>query len=445
MLLEVVHRGVPRLLDAQSAEAAWARARRPDPAGRVRAWFDEEQSCLFAFLTPGPDQAASPHAVASITTATPPHALDIQFLDRLVRVFSDDVSKAPTLLRDDELWGTLRQTAFRRAITKYSAFKTQPMLRWLDALEVSTHLRYEGQPFATSVIMTYNEDYVASALGTAYIRLHHPMTFTDAVLGEKWLRAVTRSDRIGMVGLSSGTVVGLYVVPATPDTEANGLEFAPHSRLRGVQRLVHGGTCALVTSLHGDARVLLPNGTTFLNAQGRWQYLRFGSVLPALLPHVGERLAGALVRTALDLSYERQGALICVMVSRTFLPSLIPDHHDPRTNSLLRHTVRGLSLLRESEREVVISAACADGALILDGEGAVLDVGSMVTDPPDERLRELSITRRFRGAGARETAAWGASLYGLACKVSSDGPVTFYFHGEVIARLGNDDMRHCRR
>ncbi len=66
-----------------------------------------------------------------------------------------------------------------------------------------------------------------------------------------------------------------------------------------------------------------------------------------------------------------------------------------------------------------------DGALLLRGDGSVIDAGLILNLPPDASPEE----------GARTAAAKAASKYGLAVKVSADGPVTVYKEGQKLAFL----------
>ncbi len=426
----------PTILTPQEMTAAWDRGPHATGVRKTRVTWNSNSQQLIIYLFPNGDTTSAPIAAAATQPLVAPGDLEIQFLDRLARVFNDDVRRAPSMKVDDELWTSLRQTQFRRAITKFSAFKKFGMLQWLQTLETSTRLKYEGHSFALSILMTYHLEYVVDNLSTEYVPFNQPLSFSDALLGEKWIRAVTQSERVGLVGLSSGKIVGFFVIPQPGDIPDERWRFAPHFHLRGVQQLVREGTCAFVTSPAGDVRVMLPNGTTFLNSQGRWQYSRLESVIPILTQHVSEEVAVAVLRAALDLSFERHGALLCIISNRESLAIMIPDFTDPKTNRVLRQSVRGLSLLSWHQREVIVSAAGTDGAVVLDASGEVCDAGCIIADPPIDRVRALGFERPHRGSGARETAAWNASLHGLSVKVSADGPIEFFLNGSVIASLG---------
>jgi hypothetical protein len=417
----------------------WERASR----GRIRsrkpkAFWDDNSGVVAAFLFPRGDVDANPIAAITTIPLTTPAAVDVQFLDRLVRVFNNDVSSAAEMEIDDELWLSLRQTQFRRAIAKFSAFSTAPMLHWLQILESSTRLRYEGEPFALSILMTKQIEWVAEPLGTAFVRMAHAMKFGDALMGEKWIRAATSSSRVGLVGLGrTGDIVGFFVIPQTlGENETEKWRVAPHVSLRAVQHLVRDGTGAFITSPAGDLRVIMPNGAIFLNSQGRWRYLNYEAIIPALTSHVSEDLAVALIRSAVDLSFERHGALFCVLDKADEAPNVVPDHSNKKANITLRESVRGLNLLEWNERQVIVSAATIDGAIVLDSAGEVIDAACMIGDPSSGRIGTLGFAELMRGAGARETAAWNASIYGLSIKVSEDGPISVYKYGKLVAVVG---------
>jgi hypothetical protein len=436
LLPQVVRGSIPTILSLEETIAAWDSGPLVTGRRKTRVSWDSENQRLIIFLFPRGDTDSVPVAAVATHPLVAPDDLELQFLDRLVRVFNDDVRHAPSMKVDDELWSSLRQTQFRRAIMKFSAFKKFGMLEWLQTLETSTRLRYEGHAFALSILMTYHLEYVVDNLSTEYVPFNRSLSFSEALLGEKWIRAVTQSERVGLVGLSSGKIVGFFVIPQPNDIPDERWRFAPHFHLRGVQQLVREGTCAFVTSPAGDVRVMLPNGTTFLNSQGRWQYTRFESVIPILTRHLSEEMAVAVLRAALDLSFERHGALLCIVGDPDLLPAMIPDFNEPKTNRVLRQSVRGLSLLSWHQREVMVSAAGTDGAVVLDASGIVYDAGCIIADPAIERVHKLGFERPHRGSGARETAAWNASLYGLSVKVSADGPIQFFLNGNVIAGLG---------
>ena len=52
------------------------------------------------------------------------------------------------------------------------------------------------------------------------------------------------------------------------------------------------------------------------------------------------------------------------------------------------------------------------------------------------RDKKLSIEDAEVFPGARATAAWNASLFGLAVKVSADGQIIVFSEGKIIWEIG---------
>ena len=71
--------------------------------------------------------------------------------------------------------------------------------------------------------------------------------------------------------------------------------------------------------------------------------------------------------------------------------------------------------------------ASLDGAVVLDNMGKVLAYGAVLQPKKAGKLRGTE--------GSRTKAAIGASNYGLALKVSSDGDITVYHEGKEFIRV----------
>ncbi|WP_312324688.1 hypothetical protein, partial [Soonwooa sp.] len=66
-----------------------------------------------------------------------PQNVDLLVANYFSKVFNDDIKLVPEKSSYNEIWLTLRQTQFRRSIAKFSSFSTEPMLKWLQAIENS--------------------------------------------------------------------------------------------------------------------------------------------------------------------------------------------------------------------------------------------------------------------------------------------------------------------
>jgi DNA integrity scanning protein DisA with diadenylate cyclase activity len=78
-------------------------------------------------------------------------------------------------------------------------------------------------------------------------------------------------------------------------------------------------------------------------------------------------------------------------------------------------------------RAVVVELASLDGAVVLSNSGRVLAYGAVLQPKKAGRLRGTE--------GSRTKAATGASNYGLAVKISSDGEITVYHEGKEFMKV----------
>ena len=115
--------------------------------------------------------------------------LDLSFGNYFCKVFNDDIKIIPSQITHSEIWMTLRQTQFRRAIAKFSAFSTEPMIKWLQIVENSTSLKYENNPFSFCLFMTKQKEWIQTPLSKNFIEFSQPIPFEQGIMGEKWLRS----------------------------------------------------------------------------------------------------------------------------------------------------------------------------------------------------------------------------------------------------------------
>lgn len=72
----------------------------------------------------------------------------------------------------------------------------------------------------------------------------------------------------------------------------------------------------------------------------------------------------------------------------------------------------------------------------MDDRGLILDAACLVSARPRERLKELGLEPPANLAGARSTAARSLSLFGVAIKISQDGPISVLVGGELRLQVG---------
>jgi len=143
-------------------------------------------------------------------------------------------------------------------------------------------------------------------------------------------------------------------------------------------------------------------------------------------------VVGSIYRAALDISFRRSGGLFVILHNKKWIYEIVrlgdavgddkrslPDSEFDLV--VRRHKMQSLP------RAVAVGLASLDGAVVLANSGEILAYGAV-----------LQPTRRGHisgSEGSRTKAAIGASTYGLAVKISSDGDISIYFAGREFFRI----------
>lgn len=372
-----------------------------------------------------------------IRTINKPMDLDLSFGNYFCKVFNDDVRMHPSHVTHSELWLSLRQTQFRRAIAKFSAFSTEPMIRWIQIVENSISLKYENNPFSFCLFMTKQKEWISTPLGNSFVKFSQPISFEKGIMAEKWLRGTMSGQTVGIAGYGlAGELFGMFAIPPQSDNDVDSL-LAPHEDIISITNLLVPGTCMFLTTDNGDIYLILPNKATFYKTQGRWHYLNYSNIHTVLASLFHKTLASSVLRLSLNLSFERKGALVFIPDDNENISEIIPDFAQKKqVNETLRRTIKGLNISDKIQRKIIMSSAKTDGALVISSTGQVLDISCMIGQPTQQRLDKMKIVKLERFSGARSTAAWNASIYGTSIKISEDGPITIFRHGKLIAHVG---------
>lgn len=208
-----------------------------------------------------------------------------------------------------------------------------------------------------------------------------------------------------------------------------------------IARASRGGKCGIALSRQGDLLVFDEGTLRFTYRYGRWQYWNHTHLVNLLRdraraqrvprPLLG-RVVGAIYRAALDVSFRRSGGLFVILHNRKNLREIVrrgdaladPDRSETDRefdNVFKGHTIHSLP------RSVTVELASLDGAVVLENSGHILAYGAVLEPKRSGKLRGTE--------GSRTKAAIGASNYGLAVKVSSDGDISIYFDGKEFIRV----------
>ncbi|ATB32342.1 hypothetical protein [Melittangium boletus] len=378
----------------------------------------------------------TPQAGLLIDLWRPVRTSDSHFARAFCRVFNDDLTHVSAALPLNEHWASLEQTRLRRAVARFLNYRPHQMSNWIRAVEDSMALTYEGRAVRHCLIVARKAPKLVQKLQNKFIPLPGGISIENALLREKWIRTVVDGRRVALLGsMHSGNIIG-FISLAEVDRNDAALRYAPHETLVPVQAVLGHSAhdVALVASPQGDLFILSGKGSVFQKTHGHWRVLDYEALHERLSLRFREDVVIGVLRAAIDLSFERTGALFCLLDSREDLTDFIPDHgHALAANSHLRRSLRGQNISVWAQRQVITAAAATDGAVVLDKDGSVLDIACMISSPREIArlgLREPSMP------GARALAAWRASFRGVAINVSEDGPITVYERGATIGRIG---------
>jgi CRP-like cAMP-binding protein len=149
------------------------------------------------------------------------------------------------------------------------------------------------------------------------------------------------------------------------------------------------------------------------------------------------QLAEQLFTVALNLAEGRRGGLFVVLDEADMVEKLVVrsdrlnfvhqarEDHTPHAKEHLHYLLRQKRVL-DLAPALLETLARIDGAIVVDREANLLAFGAILRHPVtvDERARATE--------GGRTTAALAASQFGQALKISEDGVISFFHHGECI-------------
>ncbi len=263
--------------------------------------------------------------------------------------------------------------------------------------------------------------------------------FPSSFLSSKRYKALSDGYRTAYQISKNGAVVD-FVDLESVERRVTGQHYFPDwsEPMAGAS---HSGKCGIVLSRQGEVLVFYDGTLRFSYRHGRWQYWNHGYLVHLLrdlaraqhvpVPHLG-RVVGKLYRAALDVSFRRSGGSFLILRNRSSLRAVvregdaIGDSKRGLSDSEFDRVIRGTKV-DSLPRSVLVELASLDGAVVLDNSGRIVAFGSVLQPRRRGRLHATE--------GSRTKAAIGASNYGLAIKVSSDGDITAYHRGKSFVEV----------
>lgn len=269
------------------------------------------------------------------------------------------------------------------------------------------------------------------------VRSRRTGAFPGKHFEQKKFKALSDGYHTAYAITAGGHLEGFVDLDATSTTLLHGQHFFPEW-LRPLAVRSRNGQYGVALSRHGDIAIVQSSTLRLTYRGGRWQYWNhdfFVQLLHALAraQHVSREAVAATVnaiyRAALDLAFRRTGGLFVILRNRSRIREIArlgdtigykkrEDISKELDAALPGKTVKGLP------RSILVELASLDGAVVVDNRGALLAYGAV--------LRPRKTGRLGGTEGSRTKAAIGASHYGVAVKISSDGDTSVYFKGECF-------------
>jgi len=223
---------------------------------------------------------------------------------------------------------------------------------------------------------------------------------------------------------------------STPATKKYFPEWAEY-----LARSSRDGRCGIGLSRQGDILVFDEGTLRFSYRYGRWQYWNHSHLVNLLgnrarAQHVEPTVVGKIVasvyRASLDVSFRRSGGLFVLLRNQGSLSEVVPKGDElgaPERSGADSEFDKLVACqkIQSVPRRILVELASLDGAVVVANSGRILAYGSVLQPTRKGRLRGTE--------GSRTKAAIGASNYGLAVKISSDGDITIFHSGREFLRV----------
>lgn len=317
------------------------------------------------------------------------------------------------LLKDEQFFWDNLVLSINTANENFSVHKV--LLTMREAL----HFRYEGEQPSFGIHMTWNLNRLRANDSIRLLDIQGAPRL-DALL-QTWKGAhVLSNGESAMLIITAGGRASHMAIPRAADlgTQMAGWELVPQE-YRWLSILGSGRDVSITNSGVGE-QLLLTSKFALKWSRRSWTRLTHNRVSSLTSSYLPAGIASLFLQILGELSFARTGALIVVS-------------DEKQAATLLQQATRGINgrfnepiafELTAGTKALFKKLCSLDGATVLNRTGKLVDAGLILSHTQDTHSPE---------EGSRTAAARAASHYGLAIKVSADGPVTVYRNGQKMA------------
>jgi len=177
-----------------------------------------------------------------------------------------------------------------------------------------------------------------------------------------------------------------------------------------------------------DVKVVTAGGV-HLRWDGNYWHLRDTSVLESILEEHGcsHGLSQQISMVCYALSDLRRGTVLLIPDDAGKMPKPVGAIDNSDLGEALKSAFINQSFTDLTSSNSIVGILTSDGLTTIAKDGHILACGEIV---------DISGAARSKPTGGGRThAAVAASAYGLAIKVSEDGPISLFKHGDQLIRM----------
>lgn len=169
------------------------------------------------------------------------------------------------------------------------------------------------------------------------------------------------------------------------------------------------------------------------NQQLKWSnnhwHFRDREIILSLLGKFGlnGELDKLLVNIIFSISEIRYGSIILIPEDDNVLPPIIGKIDQSPIGTSLRNLIQQTSAFELASSNSILGILTSDGLTTISKKGSILSCGDIIDI-------NKAAQQKIQGGG-RSQAAIASSFFGVVIKVSQDGPISFYYKGELLIEL----------
>lgn len=316
-------------------------------------------------------------------------------------------------------------------------WRIQQLLHYLKDL---SFMRYEGAPCTTGFIFTNDENKALESysrkeckfkfygdIKKKNIRLSD--SFFESVLSYRYVDGV-RSIYVINNHLK---IIGILELPV--ETAYTYIDHTTHSTFLPAIEVLNDKAFAIFVTKNSDINIVQTSGDIIRWRKGKWNQVNKGILKNIIGPYLNDSDCDLFIQVLIALSSSGHGAVLLLPGKNNEAwhnyedEGLLARHIDGRDPSDISSALRDLRLKKHLQdlkiAGILVSMLSTDGMTVISWDG---------------KLEESSLLVRLGGdkdgaGGGRSAAARRASEFGLAIKVSEDGPIQIYKKGKPLIEI----------